>query len=65
MDARSLAIVFTPCLFSVEEEDFSSKNPDSKSKSLESKLDVVQTLISNASRVIYSTFSRFSDETFC
>ena len=51
MDARSLAIVFTPCLFSVEEEDFHAKNAENKTKSLEAKLDVVQTLISNASRV--------------
>jgi len=50
MDAQNLAIIFTPCLFSVEEEDFHAKNAE-KTKSLEAKHDVVQTLISNASRV--------------
>ena len=51
MDARSLSIVFAPCLFSVEEDDFSAKNLENKNKSLDAKLDVVQILISNASRV--------------
>jgi hypothetical protein len=50
MDARSLAIVFTPCLFSVEEDDFATKSSD-KTKSLDLKLDVVQTLITNAHKV--------------
>ena len=53
MDSRSLAIVFTPCIFPVEEEDFAgSKGSDSRTaKSLDVKVEVVQTLINNASKV--------------
>lgn len=53
MDSRSLAIVFTPSIFPVEEEDFAgSKSSDSKSsKSLDVKVEVVQTLINNANKV--------------
>ena len=53
MDSRSLAIVFTPCIFPVEEEDFAgNKSSDPRSsKSLDVKVEVVQTLINNANKV--------------
>jgi hypothetical protein len=61
MDARSLAIVLTPCIFSVEEDDFSGqKSSDSKSKSFDTKLEVVKTLIINAHKVKLGTGNKFS-----
>ena len=52
MDSHNLALLFNPCLFPVDEEGFSGKkNPDPKTKSFNTKVDLVEILINHGKRV--------------
>ena len=51
MDSKSLAIVFTPCLFPVSESATNLKKVESTNADLATKLDIVETLIKNATKV--------------
>ena len=51
MDARSLAIVFTPSLFPVTENATNIKKVESTNADLVNKLDIVETLIKNSKMV--------------
>ena len=51
MDARSLAIVFTPSLFPVTEEATNIKKVEVTNADLAQKLDIVETLIRNSNSV--------------
>ena len=51
MDARSLAIVFTPSLFPVSESATNIKKVDSTNADLANKLDIVEVLIRNSDSV--------------
>ena len=51
MDSRSLAIVFTPCLFPVSESATNLKKVESTNADLANKLEIVETLIKNATKV--------------
>ena len=51
MDSRSLAIVFTPCLFPVSDSATNLKKVETTNADLATKLDIVETLIKNATKV--------------
>ena len=51
MDARSLAIVFTPCLFPVNDDATNIKKVEQTNVDLALKLDIVEVLIRNSSSV--------------
>ena len=51
MDSRSLAIVFTPCLFPVSDSATNLKKVESTNADLANKLEIVETLIKNATKV--------------
>ena len=51
MDARSLAIVFTPSLFPVTEDATNIKKVEVTNADLAQKLDIVETLIRNSNSV--------------
>ena len=51
MDSRSLAIVFTPCLFPVSDSATNLKKVESTNADLATKLDIVESLIKNSSKV--------------
>ena len=51
MDERSLAIVFTPCLFPVTEDATNMKNVEHTNADLANKLEIVEVLVRNSSSV--------------
>ena len=57
MDARSLAIVFTPSLFPVSDSATNIKKVDSTNADLANKLDIVEVLIRNSDSVRTIFFS--------